>query len=396
MSAATMSIATALTPQGSPSMSSTGTNTSPVTREQDRFTLANSAPSAPPATVKPIHNKSENETASNPETAIGNNPAASTEPSTAANITTDDASNTGAADDEEKGKFVCPLCEHTFTRHHNLKSHLLTHSHEKPFTCETCNSKFRRLHDLKRHVKLHTGEKPYNCEKCGRKFARGDALVRHMKGSGTCTGINVDERDFQGYQPLQPKGLNTPVQANSQALQQPQQQQHQQSTQPSPAQGGPLLAPAPSAAPTPTPQQPSQQQQSNTHAHTHSHPAPDSSSPPPAKKRSISPYQNKSPPSFGAPGGGGVPAPVTSTRHVSHLPPPQMYVPSHHSAQAPPPPHGRGTMLPYPAASGAPGSTEEHLLALVKTLESRIWSLEERIHVTESRIAFLESAQRPH
>lgn len=53
-------------------------------------------------------------------------------------------------------------------------------------------------------------------------------------------------------------------------------------------------------------------------------------------------------------------------------------------------------MLPYPAASGAPGSTEEHLLALVKTLESRIWSLEERIHVTESRIAFLESAQRPH
>ncbi|KAG5365650.1 Transcriptional regulator prz1 [Yarrowia sp. B02] len=367
MSAATMSIATALTPQGSPSMSSTGTNTSPVTRDQERFTPANSAPSAPAATVKPTHQDSEGAAQTEAQTV-------STETSTAANITTA-AEDSTANDDEEKGKFVCPLCEHTFTRHHNLKSHLLTHSHEKPFTCETCNSKFRRLHDLKRHVKLHTGEKPYNCEKCGRKFARGDALVRHMKGSGTCTGINVDERDFQGYQPLQPKALNTPV------------QQPIQATQPSPAQPnqqqGPLLAPAPSApSQQPTPQQ--------------SHPAPESSSPPPAKKRSISPYQNKSPPSFGAPGGGGVPAPQPSTRHVSHLPPPQMYVPSHHSGQAPPPPHGRGTMLPYPAATGAPGSTEEHLLALVKTLESRIWSLEERIHVTESRIAFLESSQRPH
>ncbi|CAJ2501100.1 Uu.00g039530.m01.CDS01 [Anthostomella pinea] len=85
-------------------------------------------------------------------------------------------------------KHRCPYCETEFTRHHNLKSHLLTHSQEKPYVCQTCQMRFRRLHDLKRHSKLHTGEKPHICTKCDRKFARGDALARHAKGPGGCVG----------------------------------------------------------------------------------------------------------------------------------------------------------------------------------------------------------------
>lgn len=84
-------------------------------------------------------------------------------------------------------RFKCPFCPQSYTRSHNLKSHLLTHSQERPYTCPTCSSKFRRLHDLKRHLKLHTGEKPHVCDKCGRRFARGDALVRHLKTIGPCT-----------------------------------------------------------------------------------------------------------------------------------------------------------------------------------------------------------------
>jgi hypothetical protein len=82
----------------------------------------------------------------------------------------------------------CPYCSTDFTRHHNLKSHLLTHSQEKPYECPTCQARFRRLHDLKRHTKLHTGERPHTCPKCGRRFARGDALARHNKGQGGCAG----------------------------------------------------------------------------------------------------------------------------------------------------------------------------------------------------------------
>lgn len=89
-------------------------------------------------------------------------------------------------------KFQCPHCPQTFTRHHNLKSHLLIHSQEKKFICQTCSSKFRRIYDLKRHLKLHTGERPYLCEKCGRRFARGDALIRHIKTTGTCSSAFED------------------------------------------------------------------------------------------------------------------------------------------------------------------------------------------------------------
>ena len=95
----------------------------------------------------------------------------------------------------------CPYCSTDFTRHHNLKSHLLTHSQEKPYVCQTCQSRFRRLHDLKRHTKLHTGERPHICDKCGRKFARGDALARHNKGPGGCAGRRSSlggEDDFGG------------------------------------------------------------------------------------------------------------------------------------------------------------------------------------------------------
>lgn len=106
--------------------------------------------------------------------------------------------NKGSSRSPNSKKHRCPFCSTEFTRHHNLKSHLLTHSQEKPYVCQTCQSRFRRLHDLKRHTKLHTGERPHICPKCGRRFARGDALARHNRGTGGCAGRRSSMGSFAG------------------------------------------------------------------------------------------------------------------------------------------------------------------------------------------------------
>jgi len=88
--------------------------------------------------------------------------------------------------------FQCHLCPKRFTRAYNLRSHLRTHTDERPFVCKVCGKAFARQHDRKRHEGLHTGEKKFICKGelhshpgqpwgCGRKFARADALGRHFR-----------------------------------------------------------------------------------------------------------------------------------------------------------------------------------------------------------------------
>lgn len=101
-------------------------------------------------------------------------------------------------------KFECTLCYKRFTRAYNLRSHLRTHSGERPFVCTRCGKVFARKHDRTRHESLHSGKKKFVCKGdliqggqwgCGRLFARKDALGRHLqsKAGGICIKPFLDE-----------------------------------------------------------------------------------------------------------------------------------------------------------------------------------------------------------
>lgn len=93
--------------------------------------------------------------------------------------------------DSELSQHVCNKCGKVFQKPYNLKSHMKTHSSDRPFQCQFCPKTFARSHDRKRHELLHEGVKNFKCEGylkdgttkwgCGKKFARSDALTRHFR-----------------------------------------------------------------------------------------------------------------------------------------------------------------------------------------------------------------------
>lgn len=114
--------------------------------------------------------------------------------------------------------FQCTLCPKRFTRAYNLRSHLRTHTDERPFVCSFCKKAFARQHDRKRHEGLHSGEKKFVCKGdlkiggewgCGRRFARADALGRHFRSEAgrICIKPLLDEENLDRHRAWQEQNM---------------------------------------------------------------------------------------------------------------------------------------------------------------------------------------------
>jgi uncharacterized Zn-finger protein len=56
---------------------------------------------------------------------------------------------------------ICGTCRKCYARPSTLKTHMRTHSGEKPYICSLCPKTFTQAANLTAHMRTHSGEKPF-------------------------------------------------------------------------------------------------------------------------------------------------------------------------------------------------------------------------------------------
>lgn len=78
-------------------------------------------------------------------------------------------------------RFVCPVCNKSFSSSRSLETHVRVHTGERPYSCAQCGKRFTQSGHLKTHQSVHTGERPFACEHCGKRFAAKQNLRIHQQ-----------------------------------------------------------------------------------------------------------------------------------------------------------------------------------------------------------------------
>ncbi|CAJ0586866.1 unnamed protein product, partial [Mesorhabditis spiculigera] len=87
------------------------------------------------------------------------------------------------APDLSKNRYDCNDCSAAFSTKRQLRSHVSTHTVNKPFHCRfrECGKSFTTVEGQKIHEKLHLEGKQFECEICTKTFSRHHNLLTHLR-----------------------------------------------------------------------------------------------------------------------------------------------------------------------------------------------------------------------
>ena len=75
----------------------------------------------------------------------------------------------------------CSICGRNYARPSTLKTHLRTHTNERPYKCKICGKTFSQAANLTAHRRVHTGERPFKCPICCRPFSQSSSVITHLR-----------------------------------------------------------------------------------------------------------------------------------------------------------------------------------------------------------------------
>lgn len=76
----------------------------------------------------------------------------------------------------EQGRYVCQICNGTFSTRDSLSRHVIKHTSSKDFKCQLCPREFYFQRDYNAHMKQHYNPQKVNCPECNAIFTTNSSL----------------------------------------------------------------------------------------------------------------------------------------------------------------------------------------------------------------------------